>query len=160
MSELDALSWTADWLWSLPLIALCVVIHVIGLGLINEQVVDVLSGVVEPRRFMRFFAVVMGATALVTTALHGVESAIWAAAYRLLGALPDSKSAMLYSLSAMTTYGHATAVLEGQWRMMGALKSLNGVMLFGFTTAFLFAMIEKVWPLGSRGRRTGSSSRR
>ena len=60
---------------------------------------------------------------------------------------------MLYSLSAMTTYGHASTVLEGQWRMMRALESLNGVMLFGFTTAFLFAMIEKVWPLGSRGRR-------
>ena len=50
MSELDALPWTADWLWSLPLIVLCVVIHVIGLGLINEQVVDVLSGVAEPRQ--------------------------------------------------------------------------------------------------------------
>ena len=25
-------------------------------------------------------------------------------------------------------------------------------LLFGLTTAFLFAMIQKVWPLGSRGR--------
>jgi hypothetical protein len=34
---------------------------------------------------------------------------------------------------------------------MGALEALNGTMLFGLTTAFLFAMIQKVWPLGLRG---------
>ena len=43
------------------------------------------------------------AVALLATALHEIEAATWAAAYRLLGALPDTKSAMLYSLSAMTT---------------------------------------------------------
>jgi hypothetical protein len=29
---------------------------------------------------------------------------------------------------------------------MGALEALNGMLLFGLTTAFLFAMIQKVWP--------------
>ena len=33
---------------------------------------------------------------------------------------------------------------------MGALKALNGMLLFGLTTAFLFAMIQRVWPIGSR----------
>jgi hypothetical protein len=57
---------------------------------------------------------------------------------------------MLYSLSAMTTYGHANLYLKDQWRLMGALEALNGMLLFGLTTAFLFAMIQRVWPLGSR----------
>ena len=35
---------------------------------------------------------------------------------------------------------------------MGALEALNGMMLFGLTTAFLFAMIQQVWPVGSRER--------
>jgi len=42
--------------------------------------------------------------------------------------------------------------LEEQWQLMGALEALNGMLLFGLTTAFLFAMIKKVWPLGTRGR--------
>ena len=50
------------------------------------------------------------------------------------------------------SYGHATLFLEEQWQLMGALEALNGMLLFGLTTAFLFAMIQKVWPLGSRGR--------
>jgi hypothetical protein len=89
---------------------------------------------------------------LLATVLHGIEAATWAIAYRLLGALPNTRSAVLYSLSAMTSYGHANLFLEEQWQLMGALEALNGVLLFGLTTAFLFALIQKVWPLGSRGR--------
>ena len=59
---------------------------------------------------------------------------------------------MLYSLSAMTSYGHVGLYLERQWQMMGALEALNGMLLFGLTTAFLFAMIQRVWPIGSRAR--------
>ena len=51
----------------------------------------------------------------------------------------------------MTSYGHANLFLEQQWQLMGALEALNGMLLFGLTTAFLFAVIQKVWPLGSRG---------
>ena len=152
MKAVDVGAWNANWAWSLPLIVLNVVIHVIGLGLINESVVRVLSGALPHRRFMPTFAMGMGAVVLLATALHGIEAATWATAYRLLGALPDTKSAILYSLSALTSYGHANLFLEEQWQLMGALEALNGMLLFGLTTAFLFAMIQKVWPLGSRGR--------
>jgi hypothetical protein len=145
--------WQADWIWSLPLIVLTVVIHVLGLGLINERVVRALSGILNHRRFTGVFVVVIGSTALLATILHGFEAVIWAAAYRVLGALPDAKSAMLYSLSAITSYGHANLYLEPHWQLMGALEALNGMLLFGLTTAFLFAMIQQVWPLGSRMHR-------
>ena len=149
----DLPAWDANWAWSLPLIVLNVVVHVLGLGLINERVVRSLTGAMDRRHFTVVFAVVMGATALLATILHGIEGTIWAAAYRLLGALPDNKSAMLYSLSAVTSYGHANLFLEPHRQMMGALEALNGMLLFGLTTAFLFAMIQEVWPIGSRARR-------
>jgi hypothetical protein len=152
MNAVDVGAWHANWAWSLPLIVLNVVIHVIGLGLINESVVRILGGALEHRRFIPKFAVVMGIAALLATVLHALEAGAWAAAYRLLGARPDYKSAMLYSLSAMTSYGHANLFPEDQWQLMGALEALNGMLLFGLTTAFLFAVIQKVWPLGSRGR--------
>jgi MFS superfamily sulfate permease-like transporter len=148
--------WSADWAWSLPLILLTVVIHVFGLGLINERVVRALSRSMDRRRMVPLFALVMGVAILLVTALHGIEGVAWAIAYYFLGAMPDAKSAMLYSLNAMTTYGHESTQLEPHWAMMGALEALNGVMLFGLTTAFLFAMIQEVWPLSLReGRRGG-----
>jgi len=150
------LLWTADWAWSLPLILLTVVIHVFGLGIINERVVRTLSRSIDRRRLIPLFAVVMGVAVLMVTTLHGIEGVAWAAAYLLLGAIPDAKSAMLYSLNAMTTYGHESVSLAPHWQLMGALEALNGMLLFGLTTAFLFAMIQEVWPRtvreGHRGR--------
>jgi uncharacterized membrane protein len=147
--------WVADWAWSLPLILLTVVIHVFGLGLINERVVRALTRSMDRRRLVPLFALVMGAAILLITALHGIEGVAWAAAYRFLGAVPDAKSAMLYSLNAMTTYGHESVSLAPQWQMMGALEALNGMLLFGLTTAFLFAMIQEVWPMSLRASRRG-----
>jgi hypothetical protein len=147
-------AWHADWAWSLPLIIITVVIHVLGLGVINERIVGVLGGAVNRRRYTVFFMVVMGAAALVVTVLHAFEASVWAAAYWWLGALPDTRTAMLYSISAITSYGHATIFLDPHWQMMGALEALNGMMLFGLTTAFLFKMIQEVWPLGSRVHRS------
>ena len=74
--------------------------------------------------------------------LHAIEAGIWAAAYRLLGALPDNKSAILYSLSAITTYGHSEIFLTDRWRLMGALEALNGIILIGLTTALMYGLIS------------------
>jgi hypothetical protein len=150
----DIAIWSSDWVWSLPLIVLTVVMHVIGLGFIIERVIGVADRAAEHRRFMPMFVTVMCVTAALATLLHGIEAATWGLAYRLLGALPDNRTAMLYSLSAITSYGHAELFLENKWKLMGALEALNGMLLFGLTTAFLFAMIQQVWPLGSgAGRR-------
>ena len=135
---------------SLPLIVLTVVTHVLGLGVINERLVGRVSHEVKPRHLTALFVAVMAAAALMVTVLLAFEGAVWAAAYRVVGALPDNRSAMLYSLSAITFYGHAQIFLDPDWQMMGALEALNGIMLFGLTLAFLLTIIQQIWPLGSR----------
>ena len=142
-------AWRADWAWGLPLIVLTVLIHVSGLLVISQRVVH---GSVDRRIERHYpkvaFVVVLGATTLLATCLHWIEACIWAFAYWFLGALPDLRSSMLYSLNAMTSYGHTNLNLEDHWHLLGALEALNGWLLFGLSTAFLFAVIEKVWALG------------
>ena len=145
--------WKADWAWGVPLIVLTSVVHVLGLGLINGTIVGSLSGRTGHRHFTAF-AAAMSLAVLLATVLHALEAALWAAAYLLLEALPDAKTAMLYSLSALTTYGHASAILTEHWKLLGALEALNGMLLFGLTTAFLFALIQEIWPSGSRQARS------
>ena len=150
MDPIDANTWSSNWAWAVPLIVLCVVIHASGLALMNERVGRVMD-TVERRGLMRRFAVVMSIITVAATALHGFEAVIWAFAFRVLGASPDNKTAMLYSISAMTTYGHANIFLKPHWQMMGALEALNGMLLFGLTTAFMFAMIQRIWPSADSG---------
>jgi hypothetical protein len=118
-----------------------------GLALIRDNVVIRLSRTMRASASSVVFAVLVALTVLLLTLLHGVESGAWAAPYVALGARPDFASAMLHSLSAMTTYGRANIFLAGHWQLMGALEALNGMMLFGLTTAFLFAVLERHWPM-------------
>jgi hypothetical protein len=142
----NVIGWGSDWAWGLPLIVLTVVFHTYGLGLLERGVQKRLGGAGEERNRAIVTSIVMGRTALSAIMLHAIEGAAWAGAYRLLGALHDNKSAMLYSLNAMTSYGHENLNLAPRWQMMGALEALDGWILFGLTTAFLFTVMQKAWP--------------
>jgi len=142
--------WNMSWAWSVPLIVLTVIFHVLGLGLFNVKMVQILTDARGRPHFIYVFALAIGGTAIWATSLHAIEAGIWAAAYLLLGALPDGGTAMLYSLSAITTYGHSQLFLTDHWRLMGALEALNGVILIGLTTALLYGLIQRVWPVESR----------
>ena len=143
----DALSWDGNWAWALPLIVVTLLLHVVGLGLINVRMVRMVGAIQKNREFFPMFVSVMGVTALLAILLLAFEAVLWAAAYRSLGALPDGRTALLYSLNAFTAYGHTELVLAPHWRLMGALEALNGVLLFGLTTAFLYGHFRRVWPV-------------
>ena len=152
MEVANAGGWGPDWGWGIALIVLTSVVHVFGLGLINERIVPALGERMNHRR-STFLAATMSVAVLFATILHGFEAILWAAAYLWLHALPDLRIAMLYSVSALTTYGHANALLPDRWKMLGALEALNGMLLFGLSTAFLFAVIQEVWGLRSSVQR-------
>jgi hypothetical protein len=139
-------AWSNNWAWGLPLIVLTVLVHAFALAEIQDRVVRQLPLVLHIRRSSIVLAALMIATVLLLTVLHAIEAAAWAGAYVALGARADFASAMLYSLSAMTTYGHADVFLAKHWQLMGAIEALNGMMLFGLSTAFLFAVLREHWP--------------
>lgn len=109
---------------------------------------------------------IIGSVTLSAIVLHGIEAIVWACAYRLLNALPDIREAILYSLNAITSYGHANLRLENRWELMGALEALNGWLLFGLSTAFLYAVIRLTLfghslgdePDGRPARQSGSAT--
>jgi hypothetical protein len=93
---------------------------------------------------------IVGALGLLLAALHGIEAAIWAAAYIWLGALDSPRDAILYSVDSMSTRGASGVILEHGWRMMGALEAAGGMLLFGISTAFIFAVMQLYWPMLSK----------
>ena len=90
---------------------------------------------------------VVTATGLMLAVLHGIEAAIWGAAYLWLGALDSPIHAMFYSLDSMTTRGASGLTLQQHWRMMGALEAADGMLLFGISTAYIFVVMQAYWPM-------------
>ncbi len=155
--EMDALGfcffmptvWRADWEWGLPLIVITVVIHVLGLRLVNVKGVNLYNRERDNHHPTVVFALVISGVILFATLLHAVEAGLWAGCYKFLGTQPDFKSAMLYSLGAMTTYGSGLH-LDDPWRLMGAIEALSGWLLFGLTTAFLYSAIQQCFQIEAR----------
>ena len=139
-------TWGADWMWGCPLIVLTVILHVLCIGYISQKAISIYNDRSKRRYQTASFAAVVGTTALLATLLHAIETGFWAIAYIFVGALHDFRSAMLYSMGAMTTYGHTSIFLEERWRLLGTIEALNGWLLFGLSTAFLFWLIQEVSP--------------
>jgi hypothetical protein len=145
MNPENIIGWSANWAWGLPLIVFTVMLHAYSLGVLNTEVTARLNKKGRLGRPLSVPSFLIGGTALSLTVLHGAEGVIWATAYRLLGASMDNKSAMLYSLNALTSYGHEELHLAPHWKLMGALEALDGWILFGLTTAFLFTVVQRAW---------------
>jgi hypothetical protein len=97
-------------------------------------------------RLHHWFAIVVpviGVVGLLLAALHGIEAAVWAAAYWWLGALNSLGEAVLYSVDSISTRGASGLVLEHHWRMMGALEATDGMLLFGISTAYIFTVMQQ-----------------
>jgi hypothetical protein len=46
----------------------------------------------------------------------------------------------------VTTLGSSVVELGDRWKLMGPLEAIGGMLVFGLSTAFLFAVMLRVWP--------------
>jgi len=140
-----------NWIWGLSLIALTIAIHAMGVVMMAIVGLGIRARLEIRNLGLRDVILIVtggvGAVGLQLAVLHGIEAAIWAAAYVWLGALDSLQDAILYSLDSMTTRGASGLTLPQHWRIMGALEAADGMLLFGISTAFMFAVIQKYWPL-------------
>jgi hypothetical protein len=142
---------SVNWAWGLSLIALTIAIHT--MGVVMMAVAGLRIRLLLETRNLGFRYVIriviagVGAVGLLLAVLHGIEAAIWAAAYVWLGALGSLNDAVLYSLDSMTTRGASGLTLAPNWQMMGALEAANGMLLFGISTADIFAELQVYWSM-------------
>ena len=99
---------------------------------------------------LEFVVGLIGVVGLFLAALHGIEAALWAAAYWSLGALNSPADAILYSIDSISTRGASGLMLEHPWRLTGALEAVDGMLLFGISTAYIFTVMQTYWPLLTR----------
>jgi hypothetical protein len=134
-----------SWTWGLSLTALTIAIHATGVAFMGFALRSIMNQN-HSHGSMRAFAMLIGTigiSGLLLAVLHGMEAAVWAEAYLSLGAFNSSGDAILYSLDSMTTRGASGLVLKQSCRIMGALEASDGMLLFGISTAFLFAVIQR-----------------
>lgn len=76
---------------------------------------------------------------------HTVQVWIWALVWVSRDVLPDWNSALYFSMVTFTTLGYGDIVLGQGLRIFGAFASVTGLLAFGLSTAFLVALMTRIF---------------
>jgi hypothetical protein len=142
---------------SFALMSLCVVIHTFGLVLITHWLIRH-RRTTEGEFSISRYSVLLTSVFAVIVLLHLVETLIWAVFYDLWSLFGDLETSWYFSLGSYTTIGYGDVVLPARWRMLGGLEGITGVLLCGLSTAFLFAVVNKMFASRVQQRAARSAS--
>ncbi len=134
---------------ALLLMAACVVIHALVLALLFKWF--------NARRIPEVVGFARAAALLVRVAFwmvvaHLLEMTIWAIAFVRLRALPDFTEALYFSMVTYTTVGYGDVVLPEQWHVLAGIEGLTGILMAGWSTGFLFAVVNRLMLHMERGQ--------
>ncbi len=77
-------------------------------------------------------------------AIHTMQIWLYAAAFLVLGALPDLETALYFSTVTFASLGYGDILLGPDWRLFGAIEAANGLILFAWSTAFLISVMTRL----------------
>lgn len=130
------------------LVALTVLIHAVGTaGLIRfiARRYGGSDGQLKARSALP--AIILSTTGLML--LHVMEILLWALAYVWLVPSPrldTFEEAAYFSFVTFTTVGYGDVTLGiDEWRLLSGIEALNGILLVGWSTALLFAVVQRSW---------------
>lgn len=131
------------------LICITVIIHAVFLDMLIRWI-DRHANAVR-LMFRRHWKVPMLTLAVLSIfCAHIVQIWLWAMFYLYVQALPDLESALYFSTSTFTTVGFGDLILDKDWRLVSSFQSANGFILFGWSTAFIFEVMSKLYENESR----------
>ena len=75
-----------------------------------------------------------------------LDAVIWAYVYLRVGAIEQIETALYFSMVTFTTLGYGDVTLPPDWRLLASFEAANGIMMFGWTTALIAAVIQRLAP--------------
>jgi len=130
----------ANLLIAAALVAITVIIHAVGLGLVLSHVLHSTG-----RPDTRFWPItwLLIRIAWLLLVIHVFEIAVWALFFWWEKCLPDMESSFYFSGVTYATIGYGDIVLPEEWRLFGPIEGLTGILMCGLSTAFFFIIVSK-----------------
>jgi hypothetical protein len=55
------------------------------------------------------------------------------------------EAALYFSMVTFTTLGYGDVTLDDSWRLLSSIQAANGVIMFGWTTAQVTAVLQRLY---------------
>lgn len=128
------------------IVAVCLLIHVAGILLMAELLLDRRDYFAE-KDARTHHAIVMILVFSGILTLHITETIVWAAFYYANALFSDFETSLYFSLTSYTTIGYGDVLLPRNWRLLGVIQGVTGVLLCGISTAFFFAVMTAMFQI-------------
>ena len=74
-----------------------------------------------------------------------LDVTLWAIFYYAQNALPSFEESLYFSTVTFTTVGYGDIVLGTEWRQLATFEAMNGWIIFGWATALIIAVVERLY---------------
>ena len=74
-----------------------------------------------------------------------IEVWAWAVLYLMIDVVQSIEEAAYFSTVTFTTLGYGDITLDEQWRLLSSFEGANGLLMFGWSTALIFAAVQRVY---------------
>ena len=130
-------------LLALALLAACVILQSAGMLLLIHWLTRV-HDVIDSPSARRRVGLLLGLFVRIVL-LHLIQVSLWAAVFWRARELPNLETALYFSLVTYTTIGFGDVVLGPGWRVLAGIEGLAGIILIGWSTAFVFAVVNRMY---------------
>jgi voltage-gated potassium channel len=89
----------------------------------------------------------LSVSAIFLMILHFIEIAIWAVVFMIIPdiqELANFEEAIYFSMITYTTVGYGDITLGTHWRIMSGFMAMDGIMLFGWSSAMLYTVVQRI----------------
>jgi voltage-gated potassium channel len=128
---------------ALTLLAACVIVQSAGILLLIHWLARVREVLESPHVYRRVGLLLRVFVWIVL--LHLIQVVLWAFVFLRAGQLPNLETAVYFSLVTYTTIGFGDIVLGPGWRVLAGIEGLTGIVLIGWSTAFVFAIVNRMY---------------
>jgi len=130
-------------LLAVALLATCVIVHSLGMLVLIRWLSRVRRILESRSTYLRVALLLRLFVGIVL--LHLVQVGLWAVVFWRAQELPNVDTALYFSLATYTTIGFGDVVVGPGWRVLAGIEGLTGILLVGWSTAFVFAVVNRMY---------------
>ncbi len=126
------------------LVLITVIIHAVVL---NELLAFIkkITPFIHEKSGRGWKVIVLTITVLGIFTSHTAQVWLWAAFYIYVGSFTSLEEGLYFSVTTFSTVGYGDLIIEEKWRLIAGIQSANGLMLFGWSTAFIFEVMSRLY---------------
>jgi len=130
-------------LLAIALLATCVIVQSLGMLVLIRWLSRVRRVLESRSTYLRVALLLRLFVGIVL--LHLVQIGVWAVVFWRAHELPNVETALYFSLATYTTIGFGDVVVGPGWRVLAGIEGLTGILLVGWSTAFVFAVVNRMY---------------